>query len=229
MKKFHPAGTKGCDFYSNSMKQFFSYLLPVLAVALLLSSTAQARSFTEGLHYGIISPPIATQAEEGKVDVTEIFWYGCPHCYNLEPTIAQYLKQKPENVTFNLVPAMLSPRWNFHAKLHFVGQMLDPEGKDNVHEKVFVAMHKQRRRIDNDDQLRRFFKSLGYEKSEVDAAMKSEELQQKLDFARETTAKSGLDSVPTIIVGGKYLTSPSMLSGENLIEVINFLSKLATK
>lgn len=211
------------------MKRLLNYLLPAFTLSLLLFSTAQARSFTEGIHYGIISPPVATQAEEGKVDVTEIFWYGCPHCYNLEPTIKQYLAQKPDNVTFNLVPAMLSPRWNFHAKLHFVGQMLDTDGTKNVHEKIFVAMHKQRRRIGNDDQMRRFFKGLGYKKSAIDEAMKSADLQAKLKFAQEISAKSGLDSVPTIIVGGKYLTSPSMLAGANLVEVINFLSKLAAK
>ena len=211
------------------MKRALSYLLPACALFMLLFSTAQARSFTEGIHYGVISPPVSTQAEEGNVDVTEVFWYGCPHCFNLEPTIEAYLKQKPDNVTFNPVPAMLGPRWVFHGKLHYVGKMLDSEGKNKVHEKIFAAMHKQRRRIDNDNQLRRFFMSLGYKEQDINAALKSEDLPKDMAYAREISTKSGLDSVPTIIVGGKYLTSPSMLAGANLIEVINFLSKMAAQ
>ena len=211
------------------MKRLLSCFLPACALLMLLTNIAQARSFTEGIHYGIISPPVATKAEEGKVDVTEVFWYGCPHCFNLEPTIEAYLKQKPDNVTFNPVPAMLSPRWMFHGKLHYVGRMLDPEGKNKVHEKIFIAMHKQRRRIENDDQLRRFFKGLGYKEAQINEALKSEDIKTNMQYAREISMKSGLDSVPTIIVGGKYLTSPSMLNGANLVEVINFLSKLAAK
>ena len=124
---------------------------------------------------------------------------------------------------------MLSPRWMFHGKLHYVGRMLDPEGKNKVHEKIFIAMHKQRRRIENDDQLRRFFKGLGYKEAQINEALKSEDIKTNMQYAREISMKSGLDSVPTIIVGGKYLTSPSMLNGANLVEVINFLSKLAAK
>ena len=211
------------------MKSSLRYLLPAFALFMLLFSTAHARSFTEGIHYGIISPPVATQAEEGKVDVTEIFWYGCPHCFNLEPTIEQYLEQKPDNVTFNPVPAMLSPRWVFHGKLHYVGKMLDKDGKNKAHEKIFAAMHKQRRRIENDDQLRRFFKGIGFKDKDINDALKSEDIKKSMAYARDISMKSGLDSVPTIIVGGKYLTSPSMLNGANLVEVINFLTKLAAK
>ncbi|MGB0848573.1 MAG: thiol:disulfide interchange protein DsbA/DsbL [Thiolinea sp.] len=215
------------------MKRVFSYLLPALAIMTLglfvySPGVSQAQSFNEGIHYGIVSPPVSTQAEEGKIEVMEIFWYGCPHCYNLEPTIHEYLKQKPENVTFNRVPAMLSPKWSFHGKLYYIGQMLDADGSKGVHDKIFEALHKQRRRIENDDQLRRFFKGLGYKKKDVDTAMKSMELKSQLEYAREITAKSGLDSVPTLIVNGKYLTSPSMVSGsKNMIDILNQLSKRA--
>ncbi|MEZ5537389.1 MAG: thiol:disulfide interchange protein DsbA/DsbL [Thiolinea sp.] len=210
----------------------FSYTLPALLLALAVGLSgcipdSQARSFTENVDYAVITPPVSTQAEEGKVEVAEVFWYGCPHCYNLEPTINEYIKTKPDYVTFTRIPAMLDPTWVFHGKVFYVGRMLDPNGSKDVHAKIFEALQKQRRRIGNDDQLRRFYQSLGFKLDEINNILKSMELKTKLDYARDITVKSHLDSVPTIIVNGKYLTSPSMVSGnKNLIEVINYLSSL---
>lgn len=209
-----------------------SYTLPALLLVLAAGLTgcipdSQARSFTENVEYAVITPPVSTQAEEGKVEVAEVFWYGCPHCYNLEPTIEEYLKTKPDYVTFTRVPAMLDAKWSFHGKLFYVGRMLDPDGSKKVHEKIFEALQKQRRRIGNDDQLRRFYQSIGFKADEVNNILKSMELKTKMDYARDITAKSSLDSVPTIIVNGKYLTSPSMVSGnKNLLEVVNYLTSL---
>lgn len=215
------------------MKRALKYLLPAVAVLVVsltiwLPGDTQARTFSEGIHYGVITPELSTQTEESKVEVAEIFWYGCPHCYSLEPTIEAYLEQKPENVTFTRVPAMISANWAFHGKLFYVGQMLDSDGSKGVHEKIFEALHKQRRRIGNDDQLKRFFKGLGFKSDEIKTAMDSMELKSKLEYAREISAKSGMDSVPTVIVNGKYITSPSMVSGsKNMIEIINYLTKLS--
>ena len=217
------------------MNRVLRKFLPTVAMLFMgvlgfSASTAQAASFQEGINYGIINPPVSTQAEEGKVEVAEVFWYGCPHCYSLEPTIKAYLKQKPENVTFNRVPAMISPNWAFHGKLFYVGQMLDTDGSKGVHDKIFEALQKQRRRIDNDDQLRRFFEGIGFAADDINNALKSMELKAQLEYARDISANSGLDSVPTIIVNGKYLTSPSMLTGSgSMIEIINFLSSLAAQ
>lgn len=216
------------------MKRVFSYLLPalLLAVAGLTGCIPdlQARTFTENVEYVVITPALTTQVEDGKVEVAEVFWYGCPHCYSLEPTMEKYQKIKPDNVTFTRVPAMLDATWSFHGKLYYVGQLLDQDGSKNAHTKIFEALHKQRRRIGNDDQLRRFFKGIGFQADEVNNVLKSMELKTKMNYAREITVKSSLDSVPSIIVNGKYLTSPSMVAGnDKLLEVINYLTALESE
>ena len=210
------------------MKRVLTSLVPALFLAFITSASTQAAEFAEGINYAIINPPVSTQAEEGKVEVAEVFWYGCPHCYSLEPTIEAYLKQMPENVSFTRVPAMISPNWQYHGTLFYVGRMLDPDGSKGVHSKIFEALQKQRRRIGNDDQLRRFFTGLGFKAEEVNTALKSMELKTQLAYAKDVSIQSGLDSVPTIIVNGKYLTSPSMVSGSSgMLKIIHFLTNLA--
>lgn len=222
------------------MKRALKVFLP-MATALLITLTGcmsevtQAQ-YTEGKQYSVINPPVATQAPTGQVEVTEIFWYGCPHCFNLEPTIAAYIKQKPANVYFNRVPATLGETWDYHARLYYAGYILDRDGKNNLTSKIFNALHVQRRpapRFErgnpakNDENIRRFLESFGYKAEDINKALSSMELTTLMNHARDVSTKSGIDSVPSIIVNGKYLTGPSrMSSGDNLIDVINYLSKL---
>lgn len=185
-----------------------------------------APAFREGVHYTVISPPIPTQVPAGKAEVVEMFWYGCPHCYALEPAIHKFLQNKPANVEFRRVPATLSPRWAYHAKLYYVGQLLDPNGEKNVHGKTFEALQKQHRKIDNDDALQRFFGELGFAPDQISKALQSMEMQAMLARSDEIGAKSKADSVPVLIINGKYMTSPSKVgTEEKLLELVNYLSK----
>lgn len=190
------------------------------------TAAATTSTYTEGKQFATLSSPIPTQAPTGQVEVTEIFWYGCPHCYELEPTINEYIKAKPANVYFNRVPATLGEKWTFHAKLYYVGKMLDTDGSKGIHAKIFDALHKQGRRIDNDDAIKRFFEAQGFTTAQVETVLKSMELQTALNYAKDVTNKSGIQSVPSLIVNGKYLTGPAMMSeGSKLIDVLNYLVK----
>ncbi|MFZ1343372.1 thiol:disulfide interchange protein DsbA/DsbL [Thiothrix eikelboomii] len=216
------------------------FLLPVVTAVLFtlvgcMSEVTQAE-YTEGKQYSVIDPPIALKAPTGQHEVSEIFWYGCPHCFSLEPTIKEYLKTKPANVFFNRIPGTLGETWDYHAKLYYIGYILDRDGAKDLHGKIFNAAHVQRRPLPrfergntakNDDNLRRFFESFGYTADEINKAMSSMELNSLLSYARDANTKSGIDSVPSIIVNGKYLTGPSRMTGsDKLIDVINYLTKL---
>lgn len=184
-----------------------------------------AVDFREGVHYTTIVPPISTQVPQGKTEVIEMFWYGCPHCYALEPTIQRYLKTKPENVVFQRVPSTLSPRWAYHAKLFYVGQMLDPTGEKHIHSKIFEALQKQHRQINSDDAMIRFFSEQGFTPEQVTKALQSMEMQAMLARSDAIGRASKADSVPVIIVNGKYMTSPSKVGSEDaLLQVINYLT-----
>lgn len=191
-----------------------------------IPAASQAQDFKEGTHYVTLSPTISTQTTDGKVEIVELFWYGCPHCYALEPTIEKFLSQKPDNVVFQRVPATLSPRWEYHAKLFYVGKMLDPDGAKNVHTKIFEALQKQRRKINDDDAMTRFFTELGFTADQVSKALNSMEMKTLMARSKEVGEASKADSVPMIIVNGKYRTSPSMVgSEETLLQVIDYLVK----
>lgn len=219
------------------MMKFFLPVLTAVLFALVgcMSEVTQAE-YTEGKQYSIIDPPVALKAPTGQNEVTEIFWYGCPHCFHLEPTIKDYLKTKPANVFFNRVPGTLGETWDYHAKLFYIGYILDRDGAKDLHSKIFNAVHVQRRPLprfergntaQNDDNLRRFFESFGYTTDEINKAMNSMELNSLLSYARDINTKSGIDSVPSIIVNGKYLTGPSRMTGaDKLNDVINYLTTL---
>ena len=205
---------------------FGIFLLTLTALVGCIPDASQADVFKEGEDYKVINPPIPVQTSNGQVEIDELFWYGCPHCYALEPTISKFLQNKPANVVFNRVPATISPRWAYHAKLYYVGLMLDPNGDKQIHSKIFEALQKQHRRIDNDDALIRFFVEQGFNEGQVRNALQSMEMKTMLARADEIGAKSGADSVPTLIVNGKYLTSPSMVGSEDkMLQVIDYLSK----
>ncbi|SDZ73138.1 thiol:disulfide interchange protein DsbA [Thiothrix caldifontis] len=213
------------------MKRTLSHTLGFMMAALFaltgcIPEASQAQDFKEGTHYVTLSPTIPTQAPAGKVEVIDLFWYGCPHCYSLEPTIDKFLSNKPDNVVFQRVPATLSPRWEYHAKLFYVGQMLDPDGAKRVHTKIFEALQKQRRKINDDDAMTRFFAELGFTSDQVKNALNSMEMKAMMARANEVGIKSKADSVPIIIVNGKYRTSPSMVgSEETLLQVVDYLVK----
>lgn len=208
----------------------FGLVLALFIVTGCVPESGQAEEFKEGVDYTLISPPVPVQAADGKVEVAELFWYGCPHCYHLEPTINKFLQNKPANVEFRRVPATLSPRWVFHARLFYVGQLLDPDGSKHVHAKIFDAIQKQRRQINNDDALRRFFTGIGFSADQVNNALKSMELNAMMARADEVGKMSKADSVPNIIINGKYLTSPSMVGNEEkLLKVMDYLIRRETK
>lgn len=187
-----------------------------------------ANDFVEGQDYLVLFPELPLAAPAGKIEVTEIFWYGCPHCYSLEPVLKKYLaEEKPEYVFFRRVPGTLNPAWNYHAKLYYIGQMLDSDGTKGIHENIFNAVHQQRRRLQDDDSVKQFLISLGVAEADIDTAMKSLELEMQLKEAHNYNESSRAGSVPSLVVHGKYLTSPSMARGSaRMLRLVNYLAEL---
>lgn len=191
------------------------------------NEAAPTSEFIEGQDYLTLFPELPLAAPAGKIEVTEIFWYGCPHCYSLEPVLKKYLaEEKPEYVFFRRVPGMLNASWNYHAKLYYIGQLLDSDGKKGVHEAIFNAVHQQRRRLQDDASVKQFLISLGITEAAIDAAMKSLELDSQLKAAASYNESSRAGSVPSIVVQGKYLTSPSMARGSaRMLRLVNYLAE----
>lgn len=194
-------------------------------LALVASNVSLAdASFQGGKHYSPIIPAQAPRdLPEGKVLVTEFFWYGCPHCYDFEPTLKEWLKTKPENVVFQRIPAIFNKGWVIHAKAYYTAEMLGIV--DKVHQPIFDAIHKDKKSLRTAEAITAFMA----EKSGVDQKVLLETINS---FAVETQSRQairagrlhGLRGVPAVTVNGRYLTSARQAGSHSaMTDVMNFL------
>lgn len=195
----------------------------LLALTLLMVSlgTHTAQAFDEGIEYARLPTPVKT-SDPDKVVVTELFWYGCPHCYRFEPYVEKYKANLPEGVVFEQVPSVLNPSWAEHARAYFALQQMGVT--DQVHKKIFDAMHLKRQRLNNIDDMAQFLAQQGVDEKKFREAYHSFPVDTLLRKARQKERKYGHSGVPAVIVNGKYRTSGSMTgSNAKTIEVIDYL------
>lgn len=188
----------------------------------LLASAAFADTFTEGIDYVLVSPPVKEDAGEDKVTVREFFWYGCPHCYTLEPHIENW--DKPEHIEFVTMPAMLGKQWLSHGYAYYA---LEALGRlEELHPVLFDALHTKRQNLFTPEQLAKFFSGHGIPEETFLNALNSFTVDTKVKAAQNLGKKYNLRSVPTVVINGKYMTSPSMVGYKRLFEVVEHLAEL---
>lgn len=194
--------------------------LGLFLFALACAGTAQA-AVTEGREYTRLSPPQPTDSG-GKVEVIEYFWYGCPHCYALEPTLNRWVKSLPKDVEFRRVPALPTPRWMPLARTYYTLEALGE--LDRLHGQVFDAIHRDSVRLDQPDVQLEWMAKHGIDKKKFTDAWNSFTVQSKVKRAAQLTQAAKIDSVPSLVVDGKYVASVSTAGGnDQLVAVLNEL------
>lgn len=193
----------------------------------VVSTTVSAAEFRPGKDYEELNFPQPVDTGK-KIEVREFFWYGCPHCYAFEPVLNHWLKNKPSNVSFVHTPSIANPRWEFQARVYFA---LEAMNKVKImHTKMFRAIHVDKKKLNTMESVTTFLTSHGVSKEEFTRAFNSFGVRLKLKRAGQAGLKYEIHGVPTIIVDGKYRTSPSMAGGEErTIKVINFLVRKAAR
>jgi protein dithiol oxidoreductase (disulfide-forming) len=141
----------------------------------------------------------------GKVEVAEFFWYGCIHCYNLEPVIEAWLPKLPPDAYFRRIPAVFNERWAIDAAIYYAFESLGVLSK--VHRPFFDAIHKDRLKTDNPEALNEWLGKNGVDPKKLEAATKSFGVQSKLKRAAQLTAGSKIDGTPALMVQGRYTIS----------------------
>lgn len=197
------------------------------AFCLLLATPAfsQESEFVEGGHYELLDEVQPVQTGD-KIEVVEMFWYRCPHCFRLEPYLLQWLENKPENAELVPIPAILNDNWAFHARAYFTFEALGLT--EQLHGPFFDAIHRDRKPFNTAEQLAEWAAQQGADGEAIVGTFNSFAVNNKLNFARIMTAKYGISGVPAIIVDGKYRTSVSMAgSHDTLLELINYLVEKA--
>lgn len=188
------------------------------------SAPANKVEFVEGKDYFEIFPEVNTNSAEGKIEVVELFWLGCPHCYHLEPAMASYKASMPDHVEFKQVPAVLNPNWGFHGKAFYTAKFLDPNNEKKLITKMFQEVHEKKNRLDTTEKLKKFFADNGISEIQFNNTYNSMAVNTSMSQAASISAASQANSVPTIIVNGKYRTSPSTAkSEERLLEIMSSL------
>ncbi len=190
-------------------------------VLLLSFSSVNAQSFDAGIEYEILKTPVKTSNPD-KVVVTELFWYGCPHCFRFEPYIDKWKETMPANVVLEQVPSVLNSSWMEDARTYFALQMMGETEK--VHKKLFSAIHLQNKRLNSLDTIAAFVKTLGVDEQKFRENYHSFQVDTMVRKSKQIERKYGHTGVPAVVVNGKYRTSASQAgSNARVIDVINFL------
>lgn len=196
------------------MKKRNIYLLIPVLLALTFSGQAN-EEFVE------ISPAQPTRSGE-KIEVLEVFWYACSHCYNFEPYIKDWLASKAEDVQFRRMPGVLGKNWIPHARAYYTAEKLGVV--DTIHGALFDAIHKKRKKIDDAAAIKRFFVDQGVDKREFKGAYESEAVEKEVKQAFIMGQRYKLTGVPVMIVNGKYRVSGNTAgSFENILKVVDSL------
>lgn len=199
-------------------------LIPALMLASFAAS-ADMTSFTQGVNYEAVNPPQATDVKPGQIEVIEFYWYGCPHCFALEPYVEVWEKSKPKNVVFKRVPAsMKDSEFYTDAQATFTAEVLGIG--DKIREPFFNAIHLDNQgELRNDkDAIKAFFGKYGVSGKDFDATWNSFAVQTRLAQAQQLGDHYNVQGVPTIIVNGKWKTGAGyQMAPADIMKCVQFL------
>ena len=201
-------------------------LRTVLIALLFAAGTALAQSdagFEVGTHYNRLTPTQPTSSSPEQIEVAEVFWYGCPHCYNFDPFLADWKPGIAEDVNFVRVPAVWNPLVRLHAQAFYTAQALGKE--EEMHDAFFAEIHQNGNYLDSPEKLATFFARFDVDRDAFAEAFNSRDINERLQRAEELSNRYQIQSVPSIVVNGKYTSNASMTgSYERLISLIDSLT-----
>jgi protein dithiol oxidoreductase (disulfide-forming) len=174
-----------------------------------------------------LNPAQPTEAG-GKVEVIEFFWYGCPHCYTLEPAVVSWTKKMPQDVVFKRVPALPSDSWGEGARMFYT---LEAMGKlDEMHQKVFDAIHKQNVNMSNKKLRDEWLQKNGIDPAKYAEVEKSFTVASKVNRAKQMTYAYRVESVPRVVVNGKYVVTAEQAGGvDRVFQIVDQLIGMSRK
>lgn len=191
--------------------------LTALAFATCLSTTAFSADFVEGQDYRVLPSPENITGD--VIVVREFFWYGCPHCYALEPHMQAWAKTRAKDVAFFRTPAAMNPTWEITARGFYAAQMLGFEEK--THQALFDAIHKDGKKLDRSaEALADWYASQGVDKAKYNSLYNSFAVNAKITRSKQGANRYQLTGVPAVVVQGKYVVAGS---DAKVTQVVDFL------
>lgn len=199
-----------------------SFVLAAIAVLLpLLSYAETAAPYREGLHYVRLDQPVRPRKAD-KIEVVEVFWYGCPHCFHFEPLANAWKKRQPADVDFWLSPVIWNDTTAMHARAFYVAQALGVQEK--LHIPLFEAITAQSSGYNTKAKLAALFAANGVDAAEFDKAFNVFGVNSQVEQARTRTLKYRIEGTPELVVAGKYrVTGRGAGTQEEMLKVVDYL------
>lgn len=201
-------------------------LLVWLSVAMLALTwnsavNAQPEQYQAGKHYALLKQPVRTR-DSDKIEVVELFWYGCPHCYHFEPLIKAWKAKNADDVDFWQSPAVWNNKMKLHAQAFFAAEALGV--LDKLHEPIFTALVVERKRLDSPKQIEDLFANYGVSREDFNKAFNSFGVTSQVKQADARARSYQITGTPELVVNGKYRVAAGMAGGQaEMLKVTDFL------
>ncbi|MFP5405100.1 MAG: thiol:disulfide interchange protein DsbA/DsbL [Gammaproteobacteria bacterium] len=201
-------------------------VLAAAPLASLAQGTAPAQALREGRDYRAIKPPQPVDVPPGKIEVLEFFWYGCPHCYSLEPLLKEWVAKLPDDVVFHRVHVPFGEKR--HQQLFYTLQAMGKAGELN--DVVFRAIHVDHDRMDTPDKMIAVLSKHGVDPKQFRETFDSFAVRTQMRRAAQLVDAYQVEGVPAMAVNGKYYTAPSMVgSNAGVLRVLDQLIEIERK
>ena len=174
--------------------------------------------------YSLVQPAQPTETEPGTVEVVDVFWFGCPHCFTFLPHMEALEEEAPDYLRIRRMPAVFRESWIPHARAYYTAHLLGVE--DSIHRPIFEAIHEQGRALSTREALAAFFEEHGVSAEEFGEIYDSFAVESLVRKSVAMQRNYGVRATPTVIVNGKYRTSGNVAgSHENVIKAILALAE----
>lgn len=199
----------------------------VFTLLIFFSGTAAAQQSVElqrpiraEIEYRVIKPqPLSVSS---GIEVIDFFWYGCPHCYNLQPALERWISRKPADVTLRRIPVVLRDSWAPHARIYYTLEALGEV--ERLHQRVYYSYHVEELAMSKPEVMSDWAVRNGIARERWDEAYNSAAVQRKVEEAARLSRAYSIAGTPSLVVNGRYLTSSSMSESMNgLIAILDGL------
>jgi thiol:disulfide interchange protein DsbA len=193
----------------------------LLALALSASNTYAADTYIAGKHYEVLETPVRT-SDPKRIEVAEVFWYGCSHCFSFEPMVSTWASQLPEDVNFMHSPAIWHKSMELHARAYYTAKAL--KVLDSVHLAIFEAMNLKKNKLASKEAIGKIFVAQGVDLDKFNKTFDSFGVVSATKQADARQRSYGIKGTPEMVVNGKYRLSAKMAgSQQGMLKVAEYL------
>ncbi|WP_455381610.1 thiol:disulfide interchange protein DsbA/DsbL [Salinispira pacifica] len=197
-------------------------ILALSAAAVSAEPVATSATPAAGVDYSILSHPAPVKAPDGKIHVTEVFWYGCPYCQDFEPLFGGWVAAHSDQITLERLPAPLGDNLIVGAKVFFALEKMGVE--ERFHDQLLAAAKAEQIDVSEESSFADWLAARGVSRSRFEQEYNSNWVSEQVAQARKRVLADEILTIPSLVVDGTYVTSSQMAKGyQQVLSVANYL------